>query len=504
MSISDQEIEERFSGLKPKLVSSTGSRKKHVMKNEDGTWDFKAALDAYSDGDYESALTQFQRGASIGDDDAQTALGTMYRKGQGTPINPSEAIRWYMAAAEQGNPIAQSSMGFCYANGIGLDQDYRQAIHWFVLAAEQNHSDAQCDLGKIYREGLSVDVDFDAALAWFQHAADQGNSIAQNYLAGMYENGEGVETDTSIAVRWYSESASRGFADAQVYLGVLYETGKGVTQNYKESIYWYQKAADQEFPAAYSLLGHMYFAGKGIARDEDTAIKLFTKSADLGDSSGQYNLGIILWGKSETDQDYFVASSWLLKASEQGHHSAIPTTRPMTPDEYQSITDYIMDQLVKIGFHNDKSDDKKSHGIDRTKLHPASLFFAPCQAQDPKDSFFTLYEGQTLNPSHWLPHIEKQKPKTLVTKPCSIVQNGPLSWIQTEGAKKAVEKYLAVPAGQGKRHSAYFNLARTLKWLGLNKHDRRLYLMEADYDGSRMKKGAIESIEKTLSKDSYR
>ncbi len=45
--------------------------------------DFKAGMDAYERGDYETALTEFRPLAQQGDADAQFYLGFMYSKGRG-------------------------------------------------------------------------------------------------------------------------------------------------------------------------------------------------------------------------------------------------------------------------------------------------------------------------------------------------------------------------------------------------------------------------------------
>ena len=73
--------------------------------------------------------------ARSGDAPAQFILGTMYLRGQGVSINPTEAAHWYKRSAEQGNIIAQTELGVMYAAGIGVRKDYVLAHMWLNLAA---------------------------------------------------------------------------------------------------------------------------------------------------------------------------------------------------------------------------------------------------------------------------------------------------------------------------------------------------------------------------------
>ena len=53
------------------------------------------------------------------------------------------AMREWQHLAEQGHAIAQNNMGAIYANGWGVPQDYNQALKWTKLAAEQGQAGAQ-------------------------------------------------------------------------------------------------------------------------------------------------------------------------------------------------------------------------------------------------------------------------------------------------------------------------------------------------------------------------
>ena len=73
--------------------------------------------------------------ASMGNAEAQSALGARYCDGKGVPKDAAEAVEWYRKAAEQGDTDAQSSLGVAYHNGDGVPKDLVQAHMWFNLAA---------------------------------------------------------------------------------------------------------------------------------------------------------------------------------------------------------------------------------------------------------------------------------------------------------------------------------------------------------------------------------
>ncbi|MEE8188676.1 MAG: hypothetical protein V3T80_05660, partial [Kiloniellales bacterium] len=58
--------------------------------------DFRKGIDAYSRGDYATALEEFHQAAEHNDADAQYWLGYMFDTGKGVPENPVEAAKWYL------------------------------------------------------------------------------------------------------------------------------------------------------------------------------------------------------------------------------------------------------------------------------------------------------------------------------------------------------------------------------------------------------------------------
>ena len=90
------------------------------------------------------------------------------------------ALREWNPLAEQGNARAQYYIGMAYAMGKGVPQDDKTAVKWFRLSVEQGYANAQNYLGFMYQKGRGVPQDYMTALKWFRLAAKQGDPKAKN------------------------------------------------------------------------------------------------------------------------------------------------------------------------------------------------------------------------------------------------------------------------------------------------------------------------------------
>jgi hypothetical protein len=118
-------------------------------------------------------------------------------------------LKWYRKAADQGLGIAQSALGSLYRDGQGVPKDYEEAAKWYRKAAEQGIPVGQYYLGSAYWNGQGVPQDYVEAANWFRKAADHGVAMAQATLGFAYWNGEGVPQDYVQAYKWYNLAATR-------------------------------------------------------------------------------------------------------------------------------------------------------------------------------------------------------------------------------------------------------------------------------------------------------
>ena len=96
----------------------------------------------------------------------------------------------------------------------------------------------------------------------------------------------------------------------------------------------------------------------------------------------------------------------------------IPTKDIMTPEAYSLIWEQIEFKLKDAGYSvGSKSRKLKRSGLDKSKKTPTSLFFLPCQAKNPRDSFFWDFKDDraTLDPfngsriASLFPNLSKSK-----------------------------------------------------------------------------------------------
>ena len=104
--------------------------------------DYRAGMDAYSRGDYATALRERRPLAEQGDPIAQFRLGSLYENGDGVPRDFAKARQWYEKAAAQGEAKAQFYLGIQSAYGEGGPRDLVQAHMWYSLAAGNGNAHA--------------------------------------------------------------------------------------------------------------------------------------------------------------------------------------------------------------------------------------------------------------------------------------------------------------------------------------------------------------------------
>lgn len=179
---------------------------------------FQTGYQALQRQDYPVALHWLNQAAEQGHATAQSALATMYLKGQGVERDAATAAVWLRKAALQGDMLAAESLGLLFREGVGVDHDDIEAAWWLQRAAKQGSPSAQVSLGMMYEEGRGVSRDDGEAFAWFKRAAERGDAQAQYRLGLHYLEGRGVSRDKQQAARWINSSASLGFAEARDHL----------------------------------------------------------------------------------------------------------------------------------------------------------------------------------------------------------------------------------------------------------------------------------------------
>jgi TPR repeat protein len=125
----------------------------------DARADMQAGWQAYTAGDYETAIREWQPLAEAGDFQAAYALGMAFQiKGE-----PAGAVPWYEQAASAGVAEAQILLGRIYVEGIHVPRDLVRAYAWLLRAAEKKSPNVQLILDSV--AGLMTAEEIAAAKA---------------------------------------------------------------------------------------------------------------------------------------------------------------------------------------------------------------------------------------------------------------------------------------------------------------------------------------------------
>ena len=250
---------------------------------------YKKGAKYYEDKNYDEAAKYYMFAATLGNVNAQNAIGDCFFYGHGVNLNYNNAFNWFEKAAAQNDAEGQKNVGVCYSGGNGVSKDSKEAVKWYRLAADQGYVDAQYELGNRYRNGDGVNKDYVEAMKWYRKAADQGNPEAMNKIALMYDEGQGVSENDAEAVKWYTKAAEMGLAVAQCNLGICYENGEGVTKSKSKAKEWYTKAANQGYEKAQTYLN-------GIAQEEEKAKQQQRERAPLYKKYNKKHVDLLFQG----------------------------------------------------------------------------------------------------------------------------------------------------------------------------------------------------------------
>jgi hypothetical protein len=160
----------------------------------------------------------------------------------------------------------------------------------------------------------------EAGERWGQAALLQ-HGPSHAHVSDMLVDGRaGVSNDEKRAFAFASYGAALGCAHSKGALGRCYVLGVGVAVDVARGL-----ALGRESEAAGScfgqyVVGMCYHVGSGgVARDDAEAVRLFGLAAAHGDTSAQYNLGLMFENGEGVAQDYAEAIRWYRFAAAQGH-----------------------------------------------------------------------------------------------------------------------------------------------------------------------------------------
>lgn len=282
--------------------------------------------------------------------EAQFELGRMYLAGEGdVPHDPSEAARWFLAAAEQDHVEAQVRLADAYYRGQGVSRDLEEAAHWLRAATAGGDDDAVLRLGMMYANGEATIYRDPEAKYRLEAAAIAGHPPASYLLQSLRaeeENGGPDDGDClNPGYRGPDPAMGDGYVDpadlqdmveellpagwsgdvgAQCCVGIAYRLGLGVARDPEEAVRWFRLAADKGDGDACIHLGHMYCRGEFVdGPDHEAALRWFGAAAGRGNRRGFFSLaGMYHNGAGGLRPDRVRAIEFVRQAAALGHPEA--------------------------------------------------------------------------------------------------------------------------------------------------------------------------------------
>ncbi|RYZ89353.1 MAG: sel1 repeat family protein, partial [Proteobacteria bacterium] len=213
-----------------------------------------------------------KRSAVSGVKEAQSLVGVMYERGEGTTKDPNQALYWYMRAVKNGF----AASGF-YAYDLLLKRngpgDYDLAQEQLFLAAELGYGEAMTRIGLLHGLGSGYPKDEQVALSWFLKAASAGSGPGAYNAAQHYQ----VIRDIPNALKFFEAASDLGFGPGSTSLAFYYRHGIGVEKDERLMLTLYQIAIEQGDPEAGLQLGEIYFMGS----HPEVAQQDFRRAAEL-------------------------------------------------------------------------------------------------------------------------------------------------------------------------------------------------------------------------------
>lgn len=173
--------------------------------------DVKAGVDAWSEGDFTRAVSEWREPAATGDADAQFNLAQAYRLGRGVEVDIARAKELYAEAAKNGHVRAADNYGLL----LFQQGEQQKAMPFIRAAAERGDPRAQYVLGLAHFNADYAEKDWVKAYALMTLSQSQGLPQAANALAEMdkYVPHKQRQIAQSLARDIESEAARRRSAE---------------------------------------------------------------------------------------------------------------------------------------------------------------------------------------------------------------------------------------------------------------------------------------------------
>lgn len=159
----------------------------------------------------------------------------------------------------------------------------------------------------------------------------------------------------------------------------------------------------------------------------------------------------------------------------------IPLSSHITVETYKAFTGHIRHELEENGyFVGDKNEptNMKRSGLDTSKLHPASLFYLPCQPEDKSGRYFRTFRNKgrkALQVDQWLELVRAPDHFGYSDVNAPALFHSCNNSIKIEQAKLHWQETTQIP---GTGHKEFYRLSTKLARYGCDSGEMRYHLYE--------------------------
>lgn len=263
---------------------------------------------------------------------ASYELGTIYRKGFFSDLNPQKSYHHYYTAITKFNEMLKSTsddalmyrVGKMYELGLGTEINLPKATKLFQEAGKLKNTFALFSLANIYLKGDDPELHEKAIqILTDLHEERPDDDMISYSLGKVYLNEKTRFYNVDKAIEYLEKSANAENQFAQYQLGKIYSTEKFGVPNYSLAISYLEASALQGNDFAMYQLGVIYKNSNLRFYNIDKAIDYFNNSAELGNQFSQYQLGKIYSSPDFGIIDYSLAISYLKDSAAQGNDFAM-------------------------------------------------------------------------------------------------------------------------------------------------------------------------------------
>lgn len=162
------------------------------------------------------AVSYFEKGAELQNNDCQFMLAIVYYYGHNKIKQDHEkSLNLFKQSLSNGNKFSYKYLGFHYDNGLAVSINYKKAFYYYNKFLENFEDDlVYHNIGHSYLMGQGVDKDINKAVSYYEKSALHGLKASILALAYLYFEEIHIGKDLIKAATWFYVAASLGFNES--------------------------------------------------------------------------------------------------------------------------------------------------------------------------------------------------------------------------------------------------------------------------------------------------